>query len=220
MVAAGLGSDRLDAAPLFWSAGYSAGLVGMAYLWADGRAPAAARAIFLTISVAMVGLVWSSRGRSSPRHACRVTVPGGRAAAAGHGRPPAQAVCEALILNNLGLDATTTADQALLFPRCSPPSGRGRADAPTGRPRTLAASNPLEAAGAALVVTTFGLIFSARDREHFDSLRALGWYDAMAELAPSCSSAGGAPGLAFAAARGPVAAASPRIRWASCCSPA
>ena len=31
------------AAPLLWSAGYVAGLVGMAYLWADGRARAGAR---------------------------------------------------------------------------------------------------------------------------------------------------------------------------------
>ena len=40
-----------------------------------------------------------------------------------------------------------------------------------------------EAAGATLVIVTFGLIFSARGVESdFDDLRALGWYDAMAEL--------------------------------------
>ena len=33
----GLGLLAAMAAPLFWSAGYTAGLVGSAYLWADGR---------------------------------------------------------------------------------------------------------------------------------------------------------------------------------------
>jgi hypothetical protein len=31
------GALAASAAPLFWSAGYTAGLVGLAYLWADGR---------------------------------------------------------------------------------------------------------------------------------------------------------------------------------------
>jgi hypothetical protein len=96
----------------------------------------------------------------------------------------AQAVCEALVLNNLGLDAPTTAGQAILF--CAMLAGlwawtrRRRAADGT---RTWPRLNALEAAGGTLVLATFGLIFAGRGMESdFESLRGLGWYDAMAEL--------------------------------------
>ena len=96
----------------------------------------------------------------------------------------AQAICEALILNNLGLDATTTAAQALVFCAMLAAlwSWSRRRPGPAD-PRRWPRPNPLEASGAALVIVTLGLIFSARGTEsEFDSLRGLGWYDAMAEL--------------------------------------
>jgi hypothetical protein len=96
----------------------------------------------------------------------------------------AQAICEALVLNNLGLDAVTMPGQALVF--CSLIAAAwvwSRRGAGTPGARRWPRPNPLESAGAALVVTTFGLIFAARGTEMgFESLRALGWYDAMAEL--------------------------------------
>jgi hypothetical protein len=96
----------------------------------------------------------------------------------------AQAVSEALILNNLGLDAATTAGQALLF--CALLAGLwswSRRRLGSCRPGPWPRINPLEAAGAALVVTTFGMIFASRGTETtFENLRGLGWYDAMAEL--------------------------------------
>ena len=88
----------------------------------------------------------------------------------------AQAVCEALVLNNLGLDAATTAGQALVFTALLAglwawSRWRPGADGSPTWPRI----NPLEAAGAVLVIATFGLIFAARGTESgFDSLRGAG----------------------------------------------
>ena len=60
---------------------------------------------------------------------------------------------------------------------------RSRSRAGPAGSRRPARVNPLEAAGAILVLATFGMIFSARGTEAgFENLRGLGWYDAMAEL--------------------------------------
>jgi hypothetical protein len=181
-----LGLLAAVAAPLVWSGGYAAGPVGMAYLWADGRrASRRAATVLVVTSLAMVGLVWSVAGRAfaPASHVAaqplRDALP--VAAIVAH---TSQAVCEALILNNLGLDATTTAGQALLY--CALLAALwswSRRRSGTAGSRRWPVPNPLEAAGAALVLVTFGLIFSARGTESdFDSLRGLGWYDAMAEL--------------------------------------
>jgi hypothetical protein len=173
-------------APLIWSAGYAAAPVGMAYLWADGRRACRRAAAMLAVGMfALIVLIWSVVGRGfAPASHVAARPVGGVLAADAVLSHSAQAVCEALILNNLGLDATTTAGQALLVValligcwawsrRRSGPSGSGP------WPRI----NPLESAGAVLVIATFGLIFAARGTESgFDSLRGLGWYDAMAEL--------------------------------------
>jgi hypothetical protein len=175
------------AAPLVWSGGYVASPVGMAYLWADGRRACRRAAVLigatcLTAAVLVAAIVYVRGFGRASQFAVRPTssVMALRAMTA----HSAQAVCEALILNNLGLDAATTPSQALVV--CAVlatiwfvsrrPSGP--ADS-----RSLPRINPLEAAGATLVITTYGLIFSARGTEsNFDSLRALGWYDAMAAL--------------------------------------
>lgn len=181
-----LGLVAASAAPLIWSGGYAAGPVGMAYLWADGRRICRRAAGGLAVlSAATVGLVWAVAGRGFAAVSQLADRPGGEALVApaivAH---TAQAICEALILNNLGLDAATTEIQAVLFCALLVAlwSWTRRRPGPVGarwRPRP----NPLEAAGATLVVVTFGLIFAARGTESdFDSLRGLGWYDAMAEL--------------------------------------
>ncbi len=66
-------------------------------------------------SLAMAVLVWCVAGRGFAPASHLAAAPAGRAAGDGRGAHTAQAVCEALVLNNLGLDATTTAGQALLF---------------------------------------------------------------------------------------------------------
>jgi hypothetical protein len=181
-----LGLLAAIAAPLLWSGGYAAGPVGIAYLWADGRRRARRAAVILAVtSLLMVGLVWSIAGRGFSPAAHVASQPAGDVlplpAMVAH---TAQAVCEALVLNNVGLDATTTSAQAILF--CALLAAlwwRSRRRSAAASPRRRPRPNPLESAGAALVIITFGLIFSARGTESdFDSLRALGWYDAMGEL--------------------------------------
>ena len=182
----GGGLVAATAAPLFWSAGYAAGPVGMAYLWADGRRACRRAAVIVAASsIAVAAVVWCVAGRGfAPASHIAARPLGGVLVADAVVAHSAQAVCEALVLNNLGLDASTTPGQALLFTallagfwawsrRRSGPAGS------SARTRI----NPLEAAGAVLVVATFGLIFAARGTEStFSSLRGLGWYDAMAEL--------------------------------------
>ena len=51
------------------------------------------------------------------------------------------------------------------------------------RPPSIPRINPLEAAGAVLVASNFGMIYAVRGTETtFDGLRALGWYNAIPEL--------------------------------------
>ena len=65
-----------------------------------------------------------------------------------------------------------------------------------GRPRSLAVdfafrANPLEAAGAVVVVANFAMVFAVRGTETtFDNLRALGWYDAIPQLGAVLFAAG------------------------------
>src|SRR5205814_6289353 len=91
---------------------------------------------------------------------------------------------EALVLNNLGLDAATTPGQAIVIVALLAglwARSRRPFDA-AGRRLWLRASS-LEAAGAVLVVASFAMIFAVRGTETtFDNLRALGWYDAVPQL--------------------------------------
>ena len=112
-----LGLLAATAAPLFWSGGYAAGPVGIAYLWADGRRGSRrAAALLAAIALATVGLVWYAAGRSfAPASHVATRSLGEVVPIAAMVAHTAQAVCEALVLNNLGLDAATTPVQALLF---------------------------------------------------------------------------------------------------------
>jgi hypothetical protein len=181
-----LGLLAAAAAPLIWSAGYAAAPVGMAYLWADGRRPCRrAAALLAACTLALIMLVWCVVGRGfAPASHVAARPLGGVLAADAVLTHSAQAVCEALILNNLGVDAPTTAVQGLLI--CTLLIGiwawSRRRSGPTGSGLWLHI-NPLEAAGAVLVMATLGLIFASRGTESdYNSLRGLGWYDAMAEL--------------------------------------
>jgi hypothetical protein len=181
-----LGLLAAAAAPLFWSGGYTAGVAGMAYLWADGRRSCRiAAAAPLAASLATGALVWVVAGQaivaSSHLDEGLVRDAMNLPTAAAH---TAQAICEALILNNLGLDAPTAAAQAIVL--CLFLAGvwaLSRRSATLPRRRQWFSANPLEAAGAVLVVANFAMVFAVRGTETtFENLRALGWYDAIPQL--------------------------------------
>ena len=164
--------------PPAWSA--------MAYLWADGRrACRRVSVLFPAISVVLALFIWwlAGSGFALASHLATQSLRN-LLALDTVVVLSAQAVCEALVLNNLGLDAATTAVQGLCFGAILVGIWAW------SRRRSGAASlgswtrvNPLEAAGAVLVVASFGLIFAARGvQSSFESMRTMGWYDAMAEL--------------------------------------
>lgn len=181
-------------APLVWSAGYTAGLAGFAYLWSDGRRACRLASPLPLAGSAITGLlVWplaspelaATGGLSQRSTEVFANLPSiaGRIA---------QATCEALVINNLGLDAATSASQAVVLLGIvvgiwlwSRRLKRGPSHQPQWR------LNPLEAAGGTLIFTNFGLIFAARGLQMtYDNLRALGWYHAIAELGAVLFAAG------------------------------
>ncbi len=181
-------------APLIWSAGYAAGLVGLAYLWADGRREARRAAILVAaVTPVVAAVIWLNVGRDfAPASHVLSRQIGGVLAVDAVVAHSSQAFCEALLLNNLGLDAVTTPVQALLFMVALTVLWVW-----TRRPQAAADSaswprpNPLEAAGGTMILTTFGLIFAARGTDAgYESLRGLGWYHAMAEMGAVLLAAG------------------------------
>jgi hypothetical protein len=189
-----IGSLAAMAAPLFWTAGYTAGVVGMAYLWADGRRQCRRAAVIPLVVTIATGLLVRGAGATALAPATGVAVQpflrlNGFRAAVAHS---SQAVCEALVINNLGLDATTTAPQSialgsLLFVLWVWSRRRSAGDAST----LLPSANPMEVAGAVLVAASLGMVFAVRGTETtFGNLRALGWYDAIPELGAVLFAAG------------------------------
>ncbi len=196
-----LGGGILAAAvaPLIWSAGYAAGPVGLAYLWADGRrACRRAGTLVATVTPIIAAVIWLSVGRGfAPASHVASRPLGGVLAVDAIVAHSAQAVSEALVLNNLGLDAATTPAQALLFTAALAvlwvwTRRRQAAADPSSWPRL----NALESAGGMLVLATYGLIYAARGTDlGFESLRGLGWYHAMAEMGAVLLAAGWFIGL-------------------------
>lgn len=180
------------AAPLFWTAGYTAGLVGLAYLWADGRRVCRLASPLPIAASSITGLlVWCL---AKPNLAATTALPQ-RCIEALANLPTiatriTQAICEALVINNLGLDAATSASQSVvllgILVGCWVWSRRVLGST-SRRPRLRL--NPLEAAGATLIFTNFGLIFAARGLQ-MTYLRALGWYHAIPELGAVLFAAG------------------------------
>jgi hypothetical protein len=174
------------AAPLMWTAGYVAGAVGAAYLWADGRRACRFAAI---IPIAASISAFIAARNVSPRFFAPPSSVAEKPNRVVFGLAPAvihstQAVCEALVFNNLGLDAPTTPAQAMIIGSVLAGAWlwtRRQTD-PGGR-RRLRPINPLEAAGATLVATGFGIVFIVRGTDTtYDGLRALGWYNAIPAL--------------------------------------
>jgi hypothetical protein len=182
------------AAPFFWTAGYTAGLAGLAYLWSDGRR-FCRRAAFIPLAASLgtAALVWGLAGQAivrSARFAERSAQDVSDLVRAG--THISQAICEKLVLNNLGLDAVTAPAQSVAL--CLVLAGIWawtRRLCTPGLPAALPRPNPLETAGAVLVLANYGLVFATRgSRMTYDSLRALGWYDAIPQLGAVLFAAG------------------------------
>jgi hypothetical protein len=187
------------AAPLYWSAGYVAGLVGFMYLLVDRRVSRGVVLIPLAASLLTGLVVWSLAGsriaQSVPREETPLRVVSRIPIGLAH---TAQAIPEVLMLSNLGLNGPTTLPQGAALcvllavvwtvarqPIFCWPPGQTDSEAPRVRGAWLPRPprlNALETAGAALVVTSFTLIYSARGHMSFDNLRALGWYHAIPQL--------------------------------------
>jgi hypothetical protein len=181
-----LGLLLATAAPLFWTAGFIAGLVGAAYLLADGRLRFRRAAVLpLALSVLSWFMVRVVLTRFSG-----VTIGVGEARLIWNNVRPgpgvlhaAQAFCE-LLVKNAGLDTTTTGPQAVVILSIMAALwlwSRRRFD--PNHARRWPRINPLEAAGAVLIAASLGLIYSVRGTlASFDEMRTQGWYDAIAEL--------------------------------------
>ena len=165
------------AAPWIWSGGYVFGPAGFVYLWLDGRKvakraawlPLAASVLMLMLSVAIAGLGVFRGEAAKPGEAKRSA---DLVAGAFH---TCQAIPEVLVAARFGLDAVTTPLQGVAL--CAMLAAAW-AWSRGGKVRP----NPLEGAGALLVVGGFGLAYTFRGSYSFDSLRGIYWYQAIPEL--------------------------------------
>jgi hypothetical protein len=182
------------AAPFFWTAGYTAGLVGLAYLWADGRRFCRLAAPLPVAGSLFTGLVVWCMAAPGPSASTGlsdrfVEIVTGLPAIGTH---ISQATCEALVINNLGLDAATAPAQSLVLLGILAgvwfwSRRRARSWSWVRWPRL----NPLEAAGVVLILANFALVFAARGpRMTYENLRALGWYQAIPDLGAVLFAAG------------------------------
>jgi hypothetical protein len=182
LVLAGLAAAS---APLFWSGGYVAGPVGLAYLWADARprdrlaglVPMGAVLLTALVVVAVSGRQIAQSGvfrDGSPGQAIRPL----------NGIVyTAQAIPEILVFQNLGLSVATDAPQGAVLCLALIVLWAGARGFPF-RP------NSLEAAGAVMAALGFALVYTGRGGMQFDSLRGLGWYAAIPQVGAVLFAAG------------------------------
>jgi hypothetical protein len=172
------------AAPLFWSGGLIAGPVGAAYVFCKcgaKRRPAMTALVLISLTVGGALLLI---GRSA-NHAAMSDAPVVRPIYFYRGLVfTFQGITEALVMNNLGLDTKTTPTQAvvlcfgLLVTWCWTRIGHGPIQ-------------PLEAAGAFIVLLAFGMTYTFRGKEdYYDSLRNLRWYHAIPQIGAALFAAG------------------------------
>jgi hypothetical protein len=161
-----------------WSAGYIAGPVAVAYLWADGRARCRRAAGFIAALSALAALAmlgWKGRVMLSPEVLNGHTV-------ADAFQPirtlvhTLHAITETLCLGNLGIVAETTALQGVALALA------GIALWLLARYRGAGGITPLESAGAAMIVLGFLLPYTFRGYLSFESLRTLRWYNTIPQL--------------------------------------
>jgi len=177
----------------FWAAGHVAGPVAGVYLWVDGRrrcrlAAAALLAVTaltvaftLTIGGRMINNTISFHGRS-PREAATPTQ------GLFH---TAQAITENLMFGNLGLTVHTTPTQAAVLTAGLVLFWSRRwwfRLFPTSRAADLPRLQPLECAGAALVLSSYLIEWTFRGYMDYRFLRTINlrfivpWYDAIPQI--------------------------------------
>ena len=171
------------AAPLIWSGGLLAGPAAAVFLWTRGK-PRNRRA-----AVAIVVLTGSLAGllaRSVNREIEQATELGRRRygmveKATQAVRSTAIAIPEVLVLRNLGIDAELTGSQGVVF--CFAlgwlwlRTGWGRA-------------SRLEAAGAAIVVGSYLMVYYFRGYMPYEDMRPVGWYHGIPEIGAVMFAAG------------------------------
>jgi hypothetical protein len=196
----------------FWTIGHMAGPVATVYLWVDGRrrcrraaaAPLVATLLAVGLSLAMAPRAIDSRVSFHGRTVRQAIDP---VQGALH---TAQAIPENLVLGNIGLESHTTPIQGLFLtlglvilwvgsrwrrgtePSTSMPAGSGRSG--WGLPPGVVsfwssfAFNPLECAGAALVLGSYLVEWTFRGYLDFIYLRTINlygivpWYDAIPQI--------------------------------------
>lgn len=164
-------------APLLWSGGYVAGPSGLAYLLASRRRGARRGSLVPLAAVLLTAFMVSA---VSGRQIAASETFAGRSLAQTI-KPvnavifTAQAIPEVLVLRNFGVNVLVSGPQGVIlcaflaiFWACN-----------RGIPFRV---NALEAAGAAMAVFGYLLVFSARGNRTFDSLRGLGWYNAIPQV--------------------------------------
>jgi hypothetical protein len=155
----------------FWTIGYMAGPVAAVYLWLDGRrrcrlaaaVPLCASVLALLLAMALGG------GKIDSTVSFHGRTPGEAARPVEGLLHTAQAIPENLILGNLGLKAQTTPAQGVMI--CLILLGVWAFH--RGRDRGIRAFNPLECAGAALVLGSYLVEWTARGYLPFRSLRTI-----------------------------------------------
>jgi hypothetical protein len=180
----GLAGLLAFASPAFWSGGYAAGPVGFCYLWFDGRLrcrKASAIPFVATILAAILGIAVVRQAKLASDPAQPPTTFGFASILVGVSHT-SQAIPEALVANNLGIELVTTPSQSAVF--CLAAAAvwawtRGRA-----RPTSL------EAAGAVLVGTVYLMAYTFRSQYEFENLRDLGWYHALPQIGAALFAAG------------------------------
>ena len=173
------------AAPLFWSGGLLAGPAATAYIIAKNPSRYRGVLVVLVAATALAGLlvvglsrqqitgtnqIWEHHKELWPRpvQALLHTV---------------QAITETLVVANLGLDAVTSAAQAIGLVAVL----AGIWFWSRGGLRRI---NALEASGVVVVVGSYLLVYFFRGNFPYSSLRDLGWYNAIPQVGAAVFAAG------------------------------
>ena len=171
----GLAAVSGIAAPLLWSGGMVAGPAAAVYLWTRGKPRERRAAVaILVLTGCLAGLLV----RSVSRQIEQATESGRRRygvveKATEAVRSTAIAIPEVLVLRNLGIDAALTGAQGVVL-CCAmgwwwSRTGPGRA-------------SRLEAAGAAIVVGSYLMVYYFRGYMPYEDMRLVGWYHAIPEI--------------------------------------
>jgi hypothetical protein len=173
------------ASPFIWSGGLTAGPAVGAALWVDSRPQCrrAAVAMLIATSVVAAAIVWLSRDyihQTSIVWERHIELWPRPVQAVLH---TCQAIAEALLFQNLGLDAISSPFQAVVIVGCV----GGLWYASRGR---FSRATPLEAAGAVVVAVSALMTYFFRGNLPFSSVRPVVWYYLMPQVGAVLLAAG------------------------------